>query len=163
AESAYAQLLHASREASLLASCAELLSWDEETYMPVGGVAHRGRQMALLAGLHHDALTRPELGDLLAAVENSSAVADPRSAEAVNVREWRRAYNRACRLPRGLVEEMAQTTSLAQQEWAIARRRADFARFQPWLKKIVLLKRREAESYGWEDVAYDALLEDYEP
>jgi carboxypeptidase Taq len=162
-ETAYAKLIHASQEAALLESCAELLGWDEDTYMPPGGVGHRGRQMALLAGLHHERCTDPHTGDLLAAVEGSALVADPLSAEAVNVRELRRTYDRACRLPRSLVEEMAQITSLAQQEWALARRRSDFARLRPWLEKIVLLKRREAECVGTAGAAYDALLEDYEP
>jgi carboxypeptidase Taq len=162
-ETAYAKLIHASQQATLLDSCAELLGWDEDTYMPPGGVAHRGRQMALLAGLHHERRTAAELDDLLAAVEGSSLVADPLSAEAVNVRELRRAYDRACRVPRGLVEELAQITSLAQQEWAIARRRSDFARFRPWLERIVALKRREAESIGGTAVLYDTLLEEYEP
>src|SRR5882724_1166933 len=162
-ETAYNKLIHATREAALLDSCAELLGWDEDTFMPPGGVAHRGRQMALLAGILHDRWTDPKLGDWLAAIEGSALVADPLSAEAVNVRELRRAYDRERRLPRPLVEEMAQVTSLAQQEWAIARRRSDFARFLPWLERIVALKCREVEARGWTTDAYDALLEDYEP
>jgi carboxypeptidase Taq len=160
---AYAQLIHLSQQATLLGSCSELLGWDEETYMPRGGVAHRARQMALLAGLYHDRLCDPRLGDLLGEVENSSLVGEPLSDEAVNVRLLRRLYDRACHLPRALVEEIAQITSLAQQEWVIARRRADFARFLPWLQRIVTLKRREAAAHGWNTVAYDALLEGYEP
>src|SRR5437773_1893741 len=163
AEHAYAELIHRSQQAALLNSCAELLGWDEETHMPAGGVEHRGRQLALLAGLHHERLTDPRLGELLAAVEGSPLVATPDSPEAVNVRLLRRAYDRACRVARGLVEEIARTTAIAQQQWATARRRADFARFLPWLEKIVTLKRREAESYGWETEAYDALLHEYEP
>jgi carboxypeptidase Taq len=100
---------------------------------------------------------------LLEKVEGSPLVADLQSPEAVNVRLLRRLYDRSCHLPRALVEEMAEVTSLAQQEWVVARRRSDFAKFLPWLKRIVNLKRREAESHGWKTVAYDALLEDYEP
>jgi carboxypeptidase Taq len=162
-EAAYAKLIHATQEASLLASCAELLGWDEDTYMPAGGVAHRGRQMALLAGLVHERQTDPRLADLLAAVEGSPLVADPASAQAVNVCELRRSHDRACRLPRKLVEELAQVTSIAQKEWAIARRRADFARLQPWLERIIALKRHEVDATGWDADPYDALLEDYEP
>jgi len=160
---AYAQLIHWSQQATLLGSCAEVLGWDEETVMPRGGVTHRARQMALLAGLYHDRLSDPQLGDLLEEVEASSLVADPLADEAVNIRLLRRLHDRACQLPRALVEEIAQITSLAQQEWVSARRRADFARFLPWLERIVNLKRREAEAHGWQTVAYDALLEDYEP
>jgi carboxypeptidase Taq len=162
-DTAYARLVEATREAALLDSCADLLGWDEETCLPPGGAAHRGQQMALLAGLVHDRRTDPRLGELLAAVEGSPLVADPHSIEAVTVRELRRGYDRARRLPRGLVEELAQVTSLAQQEWAGARRRADFQRFRPWLVRIVALKRLEAEATGWEDDPYDALLEDFEP
>src|SRR5262245_1341081 len=112
AAEAYGKLIHAARETALLASCAELLGWDEDTFMPAGGVAHRGRQMALLAGLLHERWTDPRLGDWLAAVEGSALVADSCSAEAVNVRELRRAHDRECRLPRALVEELARVTSL---------------------------------------------------
>jgi carboxypeptidase Taq len=160
---AYSKLIDATREAALLESCAELLGWDEDTFMPPGGVAHRSRQMALMAGLLHDRWTDRRLGDWLAEIEGSPLVADPSAVEAVNVRELRRNYYRACRLPRGLVAEAAQVTAVAQQEWAIARHRADFARFRPWLERILALKRHEVEASGWTTDPYDALLEDYEP
>src|SRR5439155_7704120 len=125
-------------------------------------VAHRAEQMALLAGLQHDRATDPRLGELLAAVEGSPLLADPLSAEAVNVREIGRAYVRNTRLPRPLVKELARVTSLAQQQWEIARQRADHEIFHPWLDKIVALQRREAECLGL-PVLYDALLDEYEP
>jgi carboxypeptidase Taq len=160
---AYEELIRHVRQESLLDSCAALLAWDEETYMPSGGVEHRGRQMALLAGLCHERATDPRLADLLATVEQSDLVSDPLSPEAVNVREIRRLYQRALRLPRGLVEELARTTSMAQQEWAVARRHADFRHFRPWLEQVLRLKRREAESLAYKGVPYDALLDEYEP
>src|SRR5262249_38678811 len=97
------------------------------------------------------------------AVEGSALVADPLSAEAVNVREFRRLYHRATRLPRSLVEETARVTSYAQQEWVTAYQNADFAQFRPWLEKVVRLKRTEAGGLGYAETAYDALLEEYEP
>ncbi len=162
-ERAYEELIRRSREESLLDSCASLLEWDEETYMPRGGAEHRGDQMALLAGLLHERATDPRVGELLAEVEGSAIVRDPESVAAANIREMRRMYDRSTRLPRSLVEETARTTSLAQREWILARQDADFARFRPWLEKIVALKRCEAEALGYEDVAYDALLDEYEP
>jgi carboxypeptidase Taq len=159
---AYQELIRHVREESLLDSCAALLAWDEDTYMPPGGAEHRGRQLALLAGLCHERATDPRLGDLLGELEGSDLVRDPLSPEAVNVREVRRLYMRSIRLPRSLVEELAHTTALAQQEWAAARRAADFGRFRPWLERVVRLKVREAESLAAGDL-YDALLEEYEP
>src|SRR5215472_8102698 len=141
----YADLIRRTREQALLASCSALLGWDEQTYMPRGGAEHRGNQMALLAGLHHERATDPRVGELLASVEGTGLVAEPTSPAAVNVREIRRSYDRRVRLPRSLVEEMARTTTVAQQEWVDARKAKDFARFRPWLETIVALKRREAE------------------
>ena len=79
-EEAYDELIRRSREHSLLASCSALLGWDEQTYMPRGGVEHRANQMALLAGLHHEQATDPRIGELLGALEGSSLVADPTRA-----------------------------------------------------------------------------------
>src|SRR3954470_2805388 len=130
AQAVYEELIGRTREASLLASCSALLGWDEQTYMPKGGVEHRSRQMALLAGLHHEKATDPRIGALLGELEGSALVADPDSPAAVNVREIRRTYRRLTRLPRALVEELAKTTSVAQQEWIAARRESDFGRFR---------------------------------
>ena len=163
ADQAYDELLRWVREETLLTTVEALLDWDEETYMPAGGVENRSEQLALVAGLLHERGTDPRLGELLAAVERSDLLADPGGPVAVNVRELRREYDRFVRLPRTLVQDVARTTALAQKAWASARGASDFARFQPWLERIVALKRAEAECVGYADEPYDALLEDYEP
>jgi carboxypeptidase Taq len=163
ADQAYDQLMRRVREESLLTGIEALLEWDEETYMPPGGVENRSEQLALVAGLLHDRGTDPRLGELLDALEGSDLLADPTAPAAANVRAVRREYDRFIRLPRQLVEDVARTTALAQKAWAEARAAADFARFRPWLERIVALKRQEAECVGYADEPYDALLEDYEP
>jgi carboxypeptidase Taq len=163
ADQAYDELLRRMREETLLTTVEALLDWDEETYMPPGGVENRSEQLALVAGLLHERGTDPRLGELLAAVERSDLVTDAGGAAAVNVRALRREYDRFVRLPRTLVQDVARTTALAQKAWASARAAADFTRFRPWLERIVALKRAEAECVGYADEPYDALLEDYEP
>ena len=163
ADQAYEELLRRVREEALLTSCEALLEWDEETYMPPGGVENRSEQLALLAGLLHERGTDPRIGELLSELEGSELLADRRSPEAVNVREIRREFDRYVRLPRRLVEDVARTTALAQKAWAKARTEANYAAFRPWLKKIVELKRAEAECVGYVREPYDALIEDYEP
>jgi carboxypeptidase Taq len=162
-ETAYAELIHRTREQSLLASSAELLGWDEDTYMPPAGAEHRAAQLALLAGLQHARETDPRIGELLAAVEGSPPAADPESDAAANVREIRRTFNRQTHLPRRLVEELAAVASLSERAWSEARRAADFARFRPWLEKVIALKQREAEALALTADPYDALLDGYEP
>jgi carboxypeptidase Taq len=163
AQAAYAELIRRVREESLLTSCEALLEWDEETYMPSGGVENRSDQLALLAGLLHERGTDPRLGELLLQLEGSELLDDPRSAAAVNVRELRREYDRYIKVPRRLVEDVARTTALAQTAWVEARSRSDFSLFRPWLEKIVGLKRAEAECVGYAREPYDALIEDHEP
>jgi carboxypeptidase Taq len=174
---AYETLIRRARELNLLASCSALLEWDEQTYMPVGGSAHRGEQMGHLAGLHHERATDPQIGDLLAIAEGSDLAADPDTDSAVNIREIRRSYDRRTKLPRNLVEALARTTSLAQQEWIAARHDATFGRFRPWLEKILHLKREEGAclskianaenedsgSTNARSSVYDPLLDEYEP
>ncbi len=161
---AYQELIRRAKEIALLDSCASVLYWDQRTYMPPKGSGHRAEQVALLAGLVHQKATAPEIGDLLAQVEQSDLAREPGSPAAVNVREIRRSYTRATKLPPDLVEELARTCALAREVWVEARRKSDFALFRPWLEKVVALKRQEAAAVGCgTGVPYDALLDDYEP
>src|SRR3954471_17778571 len=156
-------MIRLSKEEALLASCLELLEWDEEVCMPRNAVEHRAEQRALLAGMVHDRETDPRYEELLGTVEGSALVSDPDSAAAVNVREIRRAFDKERRMPRRLVEEWARVTAVAQQTWAEARRRDDYAAFAPWLDRIFALARERADAVGYEGARYDALLDDYEP
>src|SRR5690242_8539049 len=96
---AYAELVRRSKELGVLNSCAAVLGWDQQTYMPAKGAGLRGEQMAFLAALSHQKLTDPKIGELLGKVESTDLVKEPSSDAAANVREWRRAYNRATKIP----------------------------------------------------------------
>src|SRR5687767_5282701 len=128
---AYEKLIHRYRAARLLESVGSLIGWDERTYMPLKGSAHRAEQMALLAKLVHEQVSAPALGELLDAVERSPLTAIAESDEAVNTREIRRVYNRAVKVPAALVEELARVVTRAQNVWQEARKRNDFPAFAP--------------------------------
>jgi len=163
---AYDSLLQRSREIAIYNSAASLLSWDQETYMPPKAGAYRAEQLSQLAGLTHRLGTAPEVGDWIKACEDSlpaTADAEETALREANVREWRRDYDRATKLPGRLVEEFARTTSLSRDAWAQARRESNFAAFAPWLEKILALTREQAECWGYSTCRYDALLEGYEP
>ena len=124
-EAAYAELIRRSKELGVLSSCSAVLGWDEQTYMPPGGSAHRGEQMALLAGLHHERATDPRLGELLGGRRGLRPGRRTRiRRRRSNVRETPpRPTTAGPGCPAALVEELARTTSLAQQEWVAARQR----------------------------------------
>jgi carboxypeptidase Taq len=163
AEQAYDELIRRSREAAVLESVGSVLGWDEPTYMPRQGSRFRGEQMALVARLGHEMRTAPVIGELLAQVESSDLVRDGGADAAANVRELRRAYDRAVKLPAALVEELARVTTQAQQVWRDARKANHFAAFRPSLEQIVRLVREKAQAIGYRATPYDALLDEYEP
>lgn len=169
-EQAYDELIRRVKETQLLGSCTAVLGWDERTYMPRQGSAHRAEQIALLSRMTHETFTSPEIGELLSEIEQSNLVRATNSDPAVNMREIRRSYDRAVKLPKELVEEIARVTTRAQQAWQEARlaakedsSRKPFLSFLPWLERVVELKRREADAIGHKGVRYDALLDEYEP
>lgn len=137
-----------------------VLGWDQEVVMPPGGARTRGNHRAALAGVIHEKLTAPELGELL-----DAAAADPDATAGLeaNVHAARRRRDRALRLPAALVSELAEATALAHPEWVRGRQDDDWDRFAPHLARLVDLKRREAAALGIGEEPYDALLDEYEP
>jgi carboxypeptidase Taq len=160
---AYDELIATIRDIGLLGSVESVLGWDERVMMPDKGAEHRSNQMSLLARLTHQQLTSPRVGELLSRVEGTDLVRESESDAAANVREIRRSYDRATKVPTRLVEELTKTGVLGQQAWVEARKKSDFLTFRPWLEKLVGLKREEANYVGYKQHPYDALLDDYEP
>jgi len=161
---AYETLVKRLHDLALMRSCGAVLSWDEQTNLPSQGAELRANQLALLAGLSHERAVAAEIGDLLSRLDDEAALGGADSIPAANVREARRNYQRATRLSRRLVEELSRVSTLAQQAWVDARAKKTFTTFQPWLEKMIALKREEADSLGSPSgLKYDALLDDFEP
>jgi carboxypeptidase Taq len=158
---AYLQLSERSREVYLLRSVAGVLSWDFETYIPSKAVPYRADQLSYLEAKAHTLFTDPNVGDWLKEAQQLGF--DPESEEGANVREWRRAYDRATRIPVELVEEFEKTRTIAREAWVQARAESNFSLFEPHLEKIVELTRQKADLWGYQESPYDALIDDYEP
>ena len=161
---AYTELLHQLREVATLMSAASLLGWDQETMMPTRAGGTRAEQLSLISRLAHERGTDPRIEDLLVKCEaDGQLLADPRVA--ANLREIRRDYDRARKLPAKFVGEMQETSSRALEAWKAARRDDDFAAFEPWLARLLKLSQRKAEYLGAPEGGelYDALLDEYEP
>jgi len=154
----YNLLCDKSREISLLGNTAGVLGWDQETYMPKGGVAYRAKQLSWLSGKIHELGT---CDDFRKALEGAEAE-DGDTTQQANVREIRHRFDRSTKLPQSLVEKNSETTSLAKAAWAEAREKSDFSLFAPYLTTLLEIAREKAELWGYEDEPYDALLENYE-
>lgn len=147
------------REIGQLESISQLLDWDSETYMPPNGLAVRAEQLALLAAMAHERLSNPRLGEMLSQLEG--AALDP--VQTTNVRETRRAHDRAVKVPGHLVRRIAKAAALAKVGWGKARDQSDFSIFAPHLEELLNLKRQVADAIGYQGERYDALLDEYEP
>ncbi len=140
-----------------------LAEWDQNTEMPEGAGEVRGNQMATIQGVLHDFRINPRLGTLLDELESRVGQAGYSDADRGLVREARRMYSQATKLPRTLVEEIARVGAGSFEAWRRARERNDFASFAPWLARTVALQREVADRFGYEETRYDALLDLFEP
>ncbi|MEM1184053.1 MAG: carboxypeptidase M32 [Planctomycetota bacterium] len=145
-------------------SIGQLVSWDQETYMPSKAAGFRAEEMSALSSLIHERKTSGKAKELIDEAEGSAQAKEDSQVGAM-VREAKRDYEKASKLPGALVAELAEVGSRAQEAWKTARKNNDFPAFQPWLEKMIALTVRKAECYGVPDGGeiYDALLDEYEP
>ena len=146
-----------------LMRAAAVLGWDQQTYMPPGGAANRGQQLATLQSIAHDKSTSPEIGRLLDDLQPYVSQLDPDSFDARLVKVTRRAYERDVKVPSEWVAEFALTTTAAYEAWGKARAENNFPLFQPHLEKILDLAHRYAGFFAPYDHIYDPLVDIFEP
>lgn len=140
-----------------------VLGWDQQTYMPPGGSETRGEQLSTLARITHEKFTSIRIGELLSGLSHTGSLQDPDSDDARLVRVTAREYAKRTKVPSEWVAEFARVTAMGNDAWVVARTESNFAKFQPFLEKIVNLRRRYAEYFKPYDHIYDPLLDDYEP
>ncbi len=157
----YDELIADTKEIALFDAIQNILGWDQETYMPPKGIDLRSREMALLAKVAHERAIHAKRGEWLETLDAGKGSLDP--DQKASLRELRRDYDLLTKLPSELVELEVRTTSLAQPEWAKARKESDFSLFAPWLEKIIDIKKKVAECWGYPETPYDAFLDQYEP
>jgi len=137
-----------------------ILEWDQQTQMPEAASADRAEQVATLSRITHEHAVDAQIGRLL---ERLDGQLDPETVDGAMVRIARRDYDRAVCLPADLVEETARVTSLAEPAWVEAREQAEWSRFAPHLERIVDLRHRAAEAYGFIEHPLDPLIDLHEP
>lgn len=163
----YEALCDLSRRANTLDGISRLLSWDQETYMPQKAGPIRAEQLKLLAELSHAVKTGPEFEKLLKAVcdikTGKSKLTGLSSAQTAAIKVFARDFRREKCLPSAFVQDFVHHTSEAIVVWQNAKAKDDFSHFLPSLKKTIDLVRKKAEHIGYQETAYDALIDEYEP
>lgn len=156
----YQEYVTIMQKAADLNNASAVLGWDQEVYMPPKGAEYRGRQLATLATLAHEAVTSERMGQLLHELASRTDLDD---TQAANIKRSLQDYEKNSKLSPAFVEELSQCTSECFNAWIDARRKNDFNIFLPLLTRMIGLKRQQAKLYGYTDHPYDALLDEYEP
>ena len=156
---AYTELLAEIERYGAVESAQSILSWDQQVMMPEGGTPARSQQLSTLSSLSHELLVDGDIGDYLDALDDASLTDDQQAV----VREIRRQYRRAERVPRDLVEDISEASSEALGAWESARENDDFDEFAPHLEELVDLKQEYAEHIDPDADPYAVLFADYEP
>lgn len=147
-------------EIKRLSYIGSLLGWDQEVNMPRGSVLGRSKQLALIETLIHKRLTSDKARDL---IKNAEIISNLNDLESAMIRESKREYELATKLPEKLVVEMSETGSKGVEAWRDAREKSDFSLFQPLLEKHVELQIERAERLGTHPDLYSTLIDLYEP
>ncbi len=146
-----------------LNAAAGVLDWDMETRMPRAGAASRALQYGAVLRAAHETLVDAQTLRLVDALAPRFSRADDESGDAALWRWAERETRRLRLLPAALVEDLARATARAQDVWAEARAKSDFALFRPELERVLALKRRQAEALAPAGDLYYAWLGEHEP
>jgi carboxypeptidase Taq len=146
-------------EVNALNSAVAMMDWDQQTHMPKGGAKARAEHTGVLSRLSHELFVADETQTWL---DSAIKEVDPTTEDGNMLRVLRRDMDLRTKFPAELVEEKTRLTSQGHEEWVEARAANDFAKFAPFLEKIVDIHRREAELLGYTDHIYDALTDQYE-
>ena len=162
AAEAYDALTSRLRKLSDLDAIEATIQWDELVMMPDGAAESRGRQKASLAELKDREATSEAHGDAIAAAEAAGA-AEGCVWRAAVIRDARRDYNDAIRLPAELKAREAALGAKGYSAWVKARENNDWDSFAPVLSELVELRKEMAAACADSGVApYDYLLDQFE-
>ena len=142
-----------------LGSAEALLDWDQNTNMPPGGAAARGRQMATLGRLAHEKLIDPAVGKLLDDLKPMEEDLGFDNDDAALIRATRREYERLAKIPPALTARLSAHRAESYAVWAKARPENDFTAVQPYLEKTIELSRELADCFPGYDHIADPLID----
>jgi carboxypeptidase Taq len=158
-ESKLAELRYRLAEINDLKSAANVLDWDQNVYMPPGGVDARGRQMGTLRRLAHERFIDPGLGRLLDELQPYAESLPYDSDEASLVRVARRLYERKVHVPPQFTARFYDHLALTLQAWREARPANDFSMVQPHLERTLDLSREYASFFPEHEHIIDPLID----
>ncbi len=155
----------------IMQSITNLVSWDQETYMPVNGMILKEEQTEFLKLLSHKYLKKSSFRSALSKLIDLNPSLHTFHIENLNweekalLREIKEEYLRVTSLSASIVKATARATTRALESWKQAKQKNDYSFFYPDQKKVIHEYMRQAKAYQKKegDHLYNSLLHLYEP
>ncbi|WNQ09184.1 carboxypeptidase M32 [Paenibacillus aurantius] len=140
-----------------------LIYWDMRTGAPKKGLASRSEVVGQLSGESFKLSVSPQMGELLAYFPENGREDELDTINRRVVRETRKEYERSVKIPPDKYQAYVVLTSQAESAWEECKHTSDYAKFQPYLEKIVAANLEFIDLWGYEGTKYNTLLDMYEP
>lgn len=155
----YDRYVNAMRKITDIKRAADVLQWDQETYLPRKSAELRGRQIATLTEMAHQQFLADDLGKLL---EDLSASNELTGDEQKNIERTREDYLKNKKYSTSFVRKLSEQVNKTYHNWIKAREMNSFSIFEKELDSLIQLKKQESEILGYEGHPYNAHLNEYE-
>lgn len=140
-----------------------LLHWDMSTGAPRKGIDTRSETIGMLSSEAFKLQTSEEMKELISYLNEESAFAALSDVHQRLINDCKKELERTQSVPPEKVREFSVLTAQSQSKWEVAKEKADFASFEPYLSRIVAMQSEFIDYYGVKDTRYDTLLDMYEP
>lgn len=160
-ETLEAEFLAYIKKMEALEEALALVYWDLRTGAPAKGMEGRSDVIGVLSEEIFNMQTSEEMAAFIAELnlnkENLSEITRK------TLEESQKNYDLNKKIPSKEYAEYTKLVAQAETAWTTAREQNDFAAFEPFLTKILEMKRKFVEYWGYDENKYDTLLDQYEP
>ncbi len=146
-------------EVNDLKNAAAVLNWDQSTYMPSGGAAARGRQLATLSKVAHEKFISKEVGKLLEDLQAYAENLPVNSDDTCLIKVVARDYEKATKVPADFLATFNAHSAESYQVWTEARPKNSFVKVKSYLEKTLELSQQLSQYLGYKDHIADPLID----
>lgn len=140
-----------------------LANWDQRTKAPKKGRPIFAKALGTLSTEAFKLTVSEEMGQYIEFLTQEEVYNKLDDVTKASLRERKGEYEKSKSIPSDFYNEYVVLMSTANNAWEDARANNDFSHYLPYLEKMVEMKRKFAEYYGYEGHPYNALLDEYEP
>ncbi len=140
-----------------------LMEWDLRTGAPKKGHDLRAEALGTLSSQVFRMSTSQEMEQFLQELSNPTVYSELDTVNQALVRVLAKDFELSRKIPPERYEAYVILASQAESVWEDAKEQSNFTLFQPYLEKIVAMKREFIDYWGYQETMYDTLLDQFEP